>query len=779
MPSVGNYYLTISPQFKSGSFRALQGDLSKGLNAKQEGEKAGKQYTGGLSNGLSALKVAAGTMLGNALSAGISYVAGFTSEAIAASDATDKFKSTLDFAGLDTSQIDALTVSCQRYADETVYDLSDIQSITAQLASNNVKDFDRLAEAAGNLNAVAGGNKDTFKSVGMVLTQTAGQGKLTTENFNQLADAIPGASGKIQQELANMGAYTGNFRDAMAAGEISAEEFNQAILNLGFQDAAIEAATSATTMEGAMGNLEASIQNALKNGFDLIKPAITGAISAAAEFIDQVPGAFQTAFEATSEALSPFIEQCANVLGPAIELLVQKFLEFCEAVAPVLIPIFQALGEVIMFVAPLIGEALLGALDLVIQVVTAIFDQLTVFLDWMSTTFGPFWNDVLLPAIQIAWEVIQNVITVAVSLIETTISAFIGVVSAIWSAFWGVVGTVVETVWNTIQTVIQTAMGVIQGIISVVMGLISGNWQQVWDGIKQIASSIWEAIKSLIQIAIDAVKNTITNVLNGIKGVWDSIWNAIKGLAETVWNGIKSTVETAINAVKSTIDSILNTIKSLWDSAWNTIKNAVTTAWDGIKNGVSNGINEVVNFVSGLPDKILGALGDLGSLLWNAGKSIIDGFLGGLKSAWGAVTSWIGGIGDWIASHKGPIEYDRKLLIPAGTAIMSGFNKSLEQGFRGVMGDVRQYASRLDKQISATMPHQLNYELDSSIRSNNQHLGADVYDAMIAASAKSKSQPIYLVMDGRTVASVLADPLDGVMGTRADRVAIRRTGGSA
>ena len=78
--------------------------------------------------------------------------------------------------------------------------------------------YDKLAEAAGNLNAVAGGSADTFKSVAMVLTQTAGQGKLTTENWNQLSDAIPGASGKIQQALKEAGAYTGNFRDAMADG---------------------------------------------------------------------------------------------------------------------------------------------------------------------------------------------------------------------------------------------------------------------------------------------------------------------------------------------------------------------------------------------------------------------------------------------------------------------------------------------------------------------------------------------------------------------------------
>ena len=75
-----------------------------------------------------------------------------------------------------------------------MYGLSDIRNITAQLASNGVPNYEKLAEAAGNLNAVAGGTADTYKSVGMVLTQTAGQGKLTTENWNQLSDAIPGAS---------------------------------------------------------------------------------------------------------------------------------------------------------------------------------------------------------------------------------------------------------------------------------------------------------------------------------------------------------------------------------------------------------------------------------------------------------------------------------------------------------------------------------------------------------------------------------------------------------
>lgn len=212
-------------------------------------------------------------------------------ESVQASDSIDKFKSTMKLGGFGEKEINEATKIVQKYADDTVYDLSTVSNTTAQLAANGIKNYTELTQAAGNLNAQAGGSAETFKAVAMMLTQTAGAGKLTTENWNQLADAIPGASGVLQKAMVDNGAYTGNFRDAMEKGEISANEFNQAITQLGMNDGAIQAAKTTTTFEGAIGNLQANIVGGINDIIKhLGKDKLTGIINGAS---DSVVGLFK------------------------------------------------------------------------------------------------------------------------------------------------------------------------------------------------------------------------------------------------------------------------------------------------------------------------------------------------------------------------------------------------------------------------------------------------------------------------------------------------------
>ncbi|MDT2532042.1 tape measure protein [Enterococcus raffinosus] len=218
-------------------------------------------------------------------------------ESVQASDSIDKFKSTMKLGGFGEKEINEATKIVQKYADDTVYDLSTVSNTTAQLAANGIKNYTELTQAAGNLNAQAGGSAETFKAVAMMLTQTAGAGKLTTENWNQLADAIPGASGVLQEAMKKNGAFTGNFRDAMEDGQISADEFNQAITELGMNDGAIEAAKSTTTFEGAIGNLQANIVGGINDiikhlGKDKLTGMINGASDSVVGFFEKISGVF-------------------------------------------------------------------------------------------------------------------------------------------------------------------------------------------------------------------------------------------------------------------------------------------------------------------------------------------------------------------------------------------------------------------------------------------------------------------------------------------------------
>ncbi|WP_240041858.1 tape measure protein [Ligilactobacillus salivarius] len=211
------------------------------------------------------------------------------SESFRASDAMDKFKSTMQLGGFGSKEIQKVSKEVRKYADDTVYELNDVSNTTAQLAANGVKNYMKLTEAAGNLNAQAGGNAETFKSVAMVMTQTAGAGKLTTENWNQLADAIPGASGKLQEAMKKNGAYTGNFRDAMEKGQISAKEFNKAIMDLGSTDSAEKAAKNTATIEGAVGNLEAAVVSGIQNIIDTFgKSNFTNVINETTKSIENI-----------------------------------------------------------------------------------------------------------------------------------------------------------------------------------------------------------------------------------------------------------------------------------------------------------------------------------------------------------------------------------------------------------------------------------------------------------------------------------------------------------
>lgn len=501
-----------------------------------------------LDGGFTVLKGA----MANLVSQGISFVMDglrdLAGEAIDAADTMYKFEQTMGFAGYDDATIKKASADVKDYADKTVYDLDTIANTTAQLAANGIKDYTGLTEALGNLNAVAGGNADTFASVASALTQTAGAGKLTTENWNQIANAIPGASGKLQEALKQAGAYTGDFREAMAKGEITADEFNEAIMKLGNEPVAVEAATSVATFEGAIGNMQATVVSGLQEiiaeigmenitGFlsdttDLIADVIEGATTAVSWVKSNLP----TVLTLVTGLMTAFT---AQVVANKVAVIAATAAEQGMTIAQYAAATAQKALNVAMSANP-IGLVIAGLTALV-----AGFMYL-----WKNCEgFREFWINL--------WENIKTVTSTVVTAIKDTITATFSTVKTFVTTIW-------ESIRATISEKIEAARAVISTVVNAILNIITS----VFNTVKTFVSNVWEGIKNAVSTSINAAKTTVSNVVSGIQNVVSNAFNTLKSTVTNIWNGIKNAIQKPIESARDIVKNAIDRMKSFFNFSW-------------------------------------------------------------------------------------------------------------------------------------------------------------------------------------------------------------------
>lgn len=648
VPSFRGLKKQIASEFGSGDVTAALTGATESWGS-QIGQSLSKHIGGALSSigkiGLGGVAAAVGGVTA-ALTAQIPA-------AISASDATDKFKKTLEFAGVDPSRIKQLTAAAQTYADQTVYDLSDIQSVTAQLAANGVKDFDKMAEAAGNVNAIAGGTKDTFKQVALALVQINGAGKLTTQDWNQIAAAIPGASGKLQEALKNNAAFTGNFRDAMSQGQITAEEFNQALMDLGFTDVAEQAAKSASTFEGAWGNLEAAVEKGLVASLDKVKEPLTDIINAVG---DQLGPAFDSAgkyVDILAGKIKPFadamkdgnltLEDIAKALGqatggfaalagagtlladpsliigafdalPQPSAIVGRFSGLGEAVkegvGKALAPAMQAMHGI----GPKMGEALAGAAGPLGSAAEGLIGQVGMFLN--PARFGKVlaFGGLIAAAVAGIGALVQASGGELTTQIQTVISDMILNVSKYGS----------ELVSNAPQLIASGAEAVktlITGITDALPVLLNMAGQIIESFVGSFASWLPQLIPAAAQM--------IVALVTGLVAMLPQLINAGVDLINGLAAGLTAAIPVLLEALPGIITSLLGALM--------TAVPQLIQAGAGLLTGLINGIVQAIptlaaalpQIVTTLVTTIVQALPQL----INAGVEVLNALITGLQTA--------------------------------------------------------------------------------------------------------------------------------------------------
>ena len=650
-------------------------------------------------------------------------------------DTLNKFPVVMQALGYSARDTAKSTAILKKGVDGLPTTLQDVTSVAQQLAplTGSATKASKSAIALNNA-FLASGASAADSSRGLEqYTQMLSTGKVDMMSWRTLMETMPIALRKV----ANSFGFTGKSAEqdlykALQSGQITMDQLNDRFIKLnkgqnGFAELAKKNSAGIMT---SFTNLKNSVKNNLADMLtDINKGFKNAGLGSIAQVLDNMKYAINGAFKA---------------IGPAVTVATSVILNFAKVVGSVLGGLFKndffrslAVGA-LSFAGALkgieVGIAIFGKLKSALSVgkafielvtdaknLVGVFQNLSVLLGtnpWIllaaaiatvvaalvyfftQTKAGRaiwsgfvsflvgLWNQLVTTATTV-WGNIVKVFTVAVGIIKTAWSGTVTFFTTLWT---GIV-TVATTIWNMIVAVVQTVVTAMQA-----------DWQgfttflaTLWTGIVTIATTVWNMIVTVVMTVVTAIQavwsgfsSFMSEIWDGIVSVASSIWDSLVDIVSSVWNAITSVVNGAVSAVSSVISAGFNTARSIVSSIMNAMRAVISSVWNGIKSLFSAG----VNFIKSVVHVDLSA----------EGRAIMNSFFNGLKSVWGSIKSWVSGIAGWIKAHKGPISLDRKLLIPAGQAIMNGLNEGLTNGFENVQSNVSAMAGAISNAATVSVP---------------------------------------------------------------------------
>lgn len=728
-------------QDKNGRWRAANGRF---LTMKEKSEMLGKSFdeTSGKSQklGSSAGDILKGVGAFAIMNKAVNLVSDSLGAAIGRFDTLTNYPKVMAQMGYSTDDVAKSTELLKKGVDGLPTSLQELTkssqsfAILEKSATGGAKTATALNDAFLSSGASAA---DASRGV-QQYSQMLSSGKVDLMSWRTLQETMSYALTQVAKSFGLTGKSAE--RDLYAklqSGDITMEQLNKRFVEL--DGGANGFAKTARTATGGIGTSFTNMKNAVVNGITGVLQTIDTALQN-----NGFKNGIATVFDGMKQSIIDTFKNINSVLSKVLPPIITAFVQLGNILKP-FTPLLKGLGGGFTTLIAIVGGMLIfqkvaGAVKALFAALTANPYVLAIAgIVALVLAIKNLWdtNKGFRDAVIQIWQSISDFLQPVIEFISGIITNTFTQVSQWFNENQQGIQNLIQTVWGVIQGVFEVAMIAIQAVVSLVLGQMQAGWE-IWSnvisGIVQVA---WALISNIFSSSLDNVLAVVTFVIKQVKLVIDTVMNVIRGIIKTVWSLITGDWKGALDGINQIIGAFGKFITGTFD-------NVMGLAKDLIKNGI---------------DTVKGIFNSLSKInLLDIGKAIIDGFVKGLKSAWEAGMKFIGGIGDWIRKHKGPIRVDRKLLIPAGNAIMNGLNSGLTGGFRNVQSNISGMGDMIANAINSDYSVDIGANVAAANRSISSQVSHDV-------NLNQEKQPAYVILKlGSQEYKAFVDDISGVQG---------------